>query len=82
MKTNFSTIREIACIFNYYYYGRNCTAFFQVNFHCIDFPLKQQQHTIHDPHDEMRGSAQGANSSNVRRLDGLRQQGRLSSNLR
>lgn len=39
-----------------------------------DLPLEQQQHGVHDPHDEVRGLLQLPDCGDVGRLDGLTQE--------
>lgn len=43
----------------------------RVRLHAIEPTLEEQQHTVHDAHDEVRRAAQGANRGDVRRLDRL-----------
>ncbi|KAF2977906.1 hypothetical protein EK904_008425, partial [Melospiza melodia maxima] len=40
-------------------------AFFLIDFDVVDFALEEQQHAVHDAHDEVRRPAQGAHRGNV-----------------
>lgn len=41
----------------------------------VEPPLEEQQHAVHDSHDEVRRAAERPHSGDVRRLDGLEERG-------
>lgn len=48
----------------------------RVDLRGVEPPLEEQQHAVHDAHDEVRRAAERPHCGNVRRLDGLEERWR------